>query len=146
MKCPKCKSEKKVKNGQAHEKQRYKCKSCGCNYTKSRPRGKSKAIKRKALQLYLEGMGFAAIGRFLKVSDVSVMRWMRQIAREVRELRQTKGVKAVEIMELDEMWHYVKKKPGESGYGLLMIASEESPLRFTVEAVINLQHKSSGRE
>ena len=32
MKCPKCKSENKVKNGIIKQVQGYKCKDCGCNY------------------------------------------------------------------------------------------------------------------
>ncbi len=146
MKCPKCKEKDKVKNGRAHGKQRYKCKGCGCNYTQSKPPGKPKAMKRKALQLYLEGLGFSAIGRFLNVSDVSVMRWIRAIAKEVRELRQDTPVEAVKVMELDEMWHFVKKKQGGLGSGLLMIVKEDGPLHSSVEAVINLPQKNSGTD
>lgn len=40
MKCPRCGSENTVKNGFAVNKQRYKCKRCGCQFTRSAPRGK----------------------------------------------------------------------------------------------------------
>jgi transposase-like protein len=33
MKCPKCLCEKSVKSDIIKERQRYKCKECGCNYT-----------------------------------------------------------------------------------------------------------------
>ncbi|MGB0720132.1 MAG: transposase-like zinc-binding domain-containing protein, partial [Bdellovibrionales bacterium] len=35
MNCPKCLCAKAVKNGIVRSKQRYRCKSCGCNYTQS---------------------------------------------------------------------------------------------------------------
>ena len=33
MKCPKCQSESRVKNGIVRNLQRYKCKDCRYNYT-----------------------------------------------------------------------------------------------------------------
>jgi IS1 family transposase len=33
MHCPKCRSDKKVKNGKVFTTQRYKCKDSGCSYT-----------------------------------------------------------------------------------------------------------------
>lgn len=69
MKCLKCKSEKLVKDGVNTGFQRYKCKECGYNFTTGRA-SKSASLKRLALQLYLEGLGFRAIGRVLKVSNV----------------------------------------------------------------------------
>ena len=77
MQCPKCYSKKQVKSGFTRGLQRYKCKLCKCNFTRSDRRGMSVEIKIRALQLYLEGMGFRAIGRVLKVSNVSVLRWIR---------------------------------------------------------------------
>ena len=35
MPCPKCGSENKVNSGKVKERQRHKCKQCGCNYTQS---------------------------------------------------------------------------------------------------------------
>ena len=33
IKCPKYGQKERAKNGFHREKQRYKCKNCGCNYT-----------------------------------------------------------------------------------------------------------------
>ena len=71
LKCPKCGSEKRVESGFNNKKQRYLCKECRGHYTVSQ-RGYPKHIKRKAIQLYLEGNGFRRIERILKVSHVSV--------------------------------------------------------------------------
>ena len=58
------------------EHQRYKCKSCGFSFTKGY-RGKPAELKQQALKLYLEGMGFRAIGSVLAVSNVTVLNWVR---------------------------------------------------------------------
>ena len=75
MKCVKCGSDKLCKNGINTGVQRYKCKNCGYNFTKGRT-SKPTSLKRLALQLYLEGLGFRSIGRVLKVSHVSVYKWI----------------------------------------------------------------------
>ena len=69
--CPKCSSEKCVKDGIVKGKQRYRCKSCDFRHTVQH-RGKSPDVKRQALELYLEGLGFRSIGRFLKCSHQSI--------------------------------------------------------------------------
>ena len=56
--CPKCSSEKYVKDGKVKGRQRYRCKSCGYRHTVQH-RGKSPEIKRQALEMYLEGLGFS---------------------------------------------------------------------------------------
>ena len=72
MNCPKCDSANKIKRGKIRGKQRYSCKSCNYNYTVIRKKTvKSDALKRQALQLYLEGLDFRSIGRMLQVSHVS---------------------------------------------------------------------------
>ena len=119
MKCPKCASLENVKAGFNNNKQRYKCKECECFYTRSTPKGYSKRTKRKAIQLYLEGLGFRSIARFLKVSHVAVQIWVREAAENLETLVPLYPARA-EIVELDEMHHYVGKKNTKSGYGLLV--------------------------
>jgi transposase-like protein len=41
-----------VKRGTVRNLQRYQCKSCGCNFTNTPPRGKPAAMKALALMLY----------------------------------------------------------------------------------------------
>jgi transposase-like protein len=65
MKCPKCLYDKSVKSGIIKGRQRYKCKACGFNYTvELKSTSKPKSLKKQALHLYLEGLGFRSIGRF----------------------------------------------------------------------------------
>ncbi|MCP3658816.1 MAG: IS1 family transposase, partial [Bacteroidetes bacterium] len=56
--CPKCHHNVCTKDGKAKGKQRYKCKGCKFRHTVIIKRtAATLAIKRQALQLYLEGLG-----------------------------------------------------------------------------------------
>ncbi len=79
MKCPKCRSEFNVKSGIIKGAQRYKCKICGYNYTVERKStAKHESIKRFALMLYMEGLGYHSIARLLNVSHVAVLNWVNK--------------------------------------------------------------------
>ena len=125
MKCPRCKSNDKVKNGIIKGVQRYRCKECEYNFTVEKRSGEySNDIKRKALQLYLEGLGFRSIGRILSVSNVSVLNWIKEFGKEIKDL-QSDG-KTVEYAELDEMHSFIGNKKTTVGYGLLLIDLERN--------------------
>ncbi|CEN48133.1 conserved hypothetical protein [Capnocytophaga canimorsus] len=63
--------------------------------------------KRLALQMYLEGLGFRAIGRILNISYGTVYRWVKKWGESV-ELPQNE--EPIEIVELDEIHSYVQSK------------------------------------
>ena len=119
--CPKCSSEKCVKAGIIKGKQRYRCKSCNFRHTVQH-RGKSSDVKRQALELYLEGLGFRSISRFLKCSHVAVYNWIKSFGEAAKELRSDS---ALEVVEMDEMHTYVSSKKTAAGYGLLLIEMEK---------------------
>jgi transposase len=124
MDCPKCKSSQKVKSGIIKSRQRYKCKSCSYNYTvEMKSTAKPDSMKKAALRLYLEGLGFRSIGRFLGVSNVSVLNWIRSFGEEVATLHQDS--KEIEVIELDEMHSYIGSKKTIVGSGLLLIDMEK---------------------
>ena len=136
MHCPKCCSDKYVKNGIKYNKQRYKCKKCGCHFTQSHKRGAPLEKKLMALKLYLEGMGFRGIGRLLNVSNVTVLNWIRSLGKSVKAYVQTQipdDIRHVDIIEMDEMWHFTQKKNGSCGSGLLSIAIPKKCLGFPLE-------------
>ena len=145
MSCPKCQHTVSVKNGHANGKPRRQCKSCGCNYTQSTPRGKSPHLKRRALQLYLEGVGFRGIARLLQVSNVSVMRWIRALGQAIEPLKAQQAPVQVDVMELDEMWHFVSKKNANAGSGWLLIDTEGDPLILSWETEVAPQDVGSLR-
>ena len=120
MNCPKCNSSNKVKSGKIKDRQRYKCKGCGCNYTvEMKSTAKPKSQKKLALHLYLEGLGFRSIGRILGVSNVSVLNWIRDFGEKIQELNSDS--QEIEIVEVDEMHTYIGKKKTTIGFGLLLI-------------------------
>ncbi len=123
MTCPKCGGGERIKNGNANGMQRWHCKGCGCNYTKSSRRGMPLEIKKRAISLYLEGLGFRSISRFLGVSHVSLQRWVRELSHQIQSIKaaqQPEEKYHATIMELDEMWHFVGKKTASSGCGWLL--------------------------
>ena len=131
MDCPKCKSINHMKQGYVGARQRYKCKDCGYLYSVEY-RGKPIEMKQNALRLYLEGMGFRGIGRYLKVSAVSVMNWIRKYGEEAD--------KAVElatpapIIEMDELHSYVGVKKTTFGFGRQLTDSKRCSSALRLEA------------
>ncbi len=119
--CPKCSSEKCVKDGIINGRQRYRCKSCNFRHTVQH-HGKNPDVKRQALELYLEGLGFRSIGRFLRCSHVAVYNWIKSFGEAAKELRSDSALK---VVEMDEMHTYISSKKTTAGYGLLLIDMEK---------------------
>jgi transposase len=119
MNCPRCKSSNRKKNGIVGERQRYQCHDCGYNYSvEIKSTAHSSFVKKQALQLYLEGLGFRLIGRILGVSHVSVQKWIKKFGQELEEL---KNENEISVVELDEMHTYIDNKKNIAGSGLLLI-------------------------
>ncbi|MDY6974162.1 MAG: IS1 family transposase [Thermodesulfobacteriota bacterium] len=121
--CPECGSEKCVKDGVVKGRQRYRCKFCNFRHTVQH-RGKSPDVKRQALELYLEGLGFRSIGRFLKCSHVAVYNWIESFGETVKELRSDS---TLQVVEMDEMHTYVSFK---KNYCWIWIAVDRYGKRF----------------
>lgn len=115
MCCKKCGSQNIIKSGFIKGQQRYKCKDCCYQFVPTRHHGRSEQEKLTAVLLYISGLSLRTIGRLLKVSNVSVLNWVRKYALENYEKPTPKG-EAV-IIELDEMWHFIKSKKTNYGYG-----------------------------
>ena len=122
MDCPKCFSINHIKRGFVGSRQRYMCKDCGYLYTVLE-RGKPMVMKKQALQLYLEGLGLRGIGRFLGVSAVSVMNWIRIFGE--KEAIQVKPDTPAPIVELDELHTYIGSKKTTFGFGQQLTGSEK---------------------
>jgi transposase len=121
MNCPKCQSEKSVKSGIVHKKQRYKCKDCGCHFTQPHPRGRPEKDKLLAVFLHLNGMSMNAIGKMMKVSAQSVMRWILAHAATIKDPQIPENPVFVEI---DEMHHFLLKKTKKFGSGKCWMLSQ----------------------
>jgi len=112
--CPKCHGEGCAKDGIVSGRQRYRCKGCGYRHTVA-----ERGAGRQALQLYLEGMGLRAIGRFLGVSHVAVYYWIKSFGKEVESVHNTAA--EVKVVEMDELHSHVGHKKTTAGSGRLLI-------------------------
>jgi len=85
---------------------------------------KSPETRQLAQEMYLEGLGFRAIGRLLKVSHTAVFGWIKQAGKNaelpVEEV-------PVDVVEIDEMHTYVGKK---KSYRWIWIAVNRLGKRF----------------
>ena len=103
-------------------KQRYRCKACGLNFTDTPPRGKPLALKVAAVLLYVSGLSMNRTAKLLGVSTPTIQAWLEQFwleqfAAAYAQKPEPQG-RAV-VIELDEMWHDLKKSPNRSGSGKL---------------------------
>jgi hypothetical protein len=85
--------------------------------------------------MYLEGLGFRAIGRILNISYGTVYQWVKEWAGKV-EL--PKKEESVDLVELDEMHTYIGQKTA-GGYGLLLTDLENGTSLLSVETVLHEQ-------
>ena len=138
--CPKCKSTNFCKDGIVKQRQRYKCKDCNFRFTVEKL-GKPDKLKRDALILYLEGLGFRSIGRFLKVSNVTVLNWIRSFGEKIDEIRNNDDI---DVVEIDEMHTYIGSKKTIVGSGLLLIEMGDSSSTVKLVQEGQRQEKSFG--
>ena len=108
MNCPRCQSEHWIKNGLVQGRQRYRCQECCYNFSVAFV-GKDPQLRQQALQLYVEGLGFRAIGRLLQVSNVTVLKWVRAAGQQLEnrlaesaDQPRTIPVAAAAAVEIDE--------------------------------------------
>jgi transposase-like protein len=140
--CPRCTKEGCVKDGVVRGKQRWRCRECCYRHTVQQ-RGKDAHIKRQAVELYLEGLGFRSIGRFLKVSHVAVYNWIKGFGEKLEELRSDDEI---EIVEMDEMHTYIGSKKTIAGYGLLLIGLGEGSSSARLAQGTRRREEPSGKK
>ena len=110
MKCPKCQSEKEQnKDGLTKAgSQRHRCKTCGTRYTPEPKRqGYSQVVRNQAVSMYADGLNLRQIGRHLKVSHSTVIRWIKAHAEQLPE---APVPEEVDIVEMDELYTFIEAK------------------------------------
>ena len=120
--CPYCESRRLIKNGSSYGVPKWRCKDCGRQTSFKPPRGEPAWKKDTAVLLYTLGLSMNAIGKLLGVSTPSLLNWLRAHATSQASRPQPEPGEAVVVMDLDELWHFIKKKPTSSGSGWLLIA------------------------
>ena len=88
--------------------QRYKCKNCGYQCTKTTPRGKPEEDKILALILFLSGLSMRATAKIVGVTTQSVMRWIRQMHNKF--ITEKPDIATVTEVEMDENQKYYVRK------------------------------------
>lgn len=114
-KCKNCGSEKSVKNGIVREKQRYRCKECGCNFREGDGRTNEKIAAKKAMCILLYAMtkgSYRMIGRILNIDHTLVYRWIRDFGQSLSEPKVSGEITEIEF---DEMWHFIQSKKENFG-------------------------------
>lgn len=113
--CKKCQSKDSVKNGFVKQKQRYKCNTCGCQFTNTPIKGVDPILKNFYLFLYARcGVSQNKIAILAKVSPVAVLKWIKKAGNSIQT---TEKQTTSEIVCLDEMWHFVNGKKTKLGSG-----------------------------
>jgi len=74
------------------------------------------AVKREAVELYCTGLSMNAIAKRFGVAAQSVLRRVRDHA-DAHCPRPEPEPGTACVVELDEVWHFVKKRPPSSGSG-----------------------------
>jgi len=129
MKCLKCGSRERRRNGFYEGRQKWQCKSCGHTSCRAEPRGAPIEIIRLALTLTLEGVGFNAAARILtsfgyKCTENAVIGWVRKFGTKAHALSAATKP-AVKYIQIDEMFSYVKKRTTNDSCGWLLMAIPE---------------------
>ncbi len=132
--CPKCTHEHVVKAGKIGDKQRWRCRACGYQFTRLTPRGRPLWQKSLAVFRYCHGVSMNALSKMFGVHTSSVLKWIRRYAT-------THGAKPeptgnAMVLELDEMWHFLKKNARSSGSGRLVIVLQASSWTGSAGVVI----------
>ena len=113
--CPACSGTALIRSGHACGRQRWQCKGCGRQFTRTMPRGQPVAIKQQAVALYCAGLSMNAVAKRVGVSAQSMLRWVRDHAQ--RHCPKPEPTASTAVVEIDEVWHFVKKSPRNSGSG-----------------------------
>ncbi|MGB6373857.1 MAG: helix-turn-helix domain-containing protein, partial [Methylocella sp.] len=88
-----------------------------------------------AVWLYLSGLSQRRIARLFGVSTPAVLKWIKTFALKNAPKPVPTGEGAA-VVELDEMWHFLKKRPAKSGYGRLIVQIQDSSLTGNTGLVI----------
>ena len=110
--CPHChRSTQQVKNGRPPAgSQRSLCGACRRKYTpERRPQGYGEDLRRRAVQLYVDGMNLRRIGRTLGVVHQTVANWVAAHADALPDQPPAPSG-AVKTAELDELYTFVGDK------------------------------------
>ena len=92
--------------------QRYRCRNCGARYTPVKKRhGYPQEMRTFAIRMYTDGLNFRQNGRHLKISDTTVMEWVKEHAGKLPEAPVPDEAYTV---EMDELYTFIEEKKTRS--------------------------------
>ena len=140
--CKKCHSVRAVKNGIVKNRQRYRCKDCGCNFREGDDRTNEKIAAKKAFCVLMYSMAkgsYRMIGKILGIHHTLVYRWIRAFGERLPEPKVSGDIKH---MEFDEMWHFIGSKKESFGSSKPLIVAQGEPWPGC-SAIVILQHSEN---
>lgn len=102
--CARCGSPRVVKSGHVLGKQRWWCRACRYQFTKTSAPDTPNTVKRAAVSLYGHGLSFRTTARLLGTTAQTVLRWVCSYVDQY--CTRPEPGDAV-VVELDEMWHFL---------------------------------------
>jgi transposase-like protein len=115
QKCPKCQQTTRQNRAGRTEagSQRYRCMHCGSKYTpEPKKQGYPDEVRKKALEMYIDGINLRRIGRHLGLHHQTVANWAKAYAAELPETPMPEEVKDA---EMDELFTFIgDKKTGST--------------------------------
>ena len=124
MNCPRCKRKDAVKNGKARERQRYKCKSCGFQFTRFTARGRPPWQRALAVFLYCRGISISTIARKFSVSPSTVFKWIRKFGTPLGPTPESDADGAV-LLDQVEIAKYLKTQSENCDSGKIFVVIPE---------------------
>jgi transposase-like protein len=117
--CPYCQeTTRQNKAGKTNAgSQRYRCMYCHRKYTpEPKPQGYPKSMRKRAMEMYVDGGNLRRIARHLKVAPRTVALWVTDLA---EALPHTPLPEEVQEAEMDEMFTFIGDKKTESTFSQL---------------------------
>ena len=124
MNCPRCKQENAVKNGKARGNQRYKCKTCGFQFTRLTSRGRPPWQRALAVFLYCRGVSISTVARMFSVSPSTIFKWIRKFGSTRTPLPEPAANGAI-FLDENEITQYLKKQSESSESGKIFVVIPE---------------------
>lgn len=139
--CPKCGSNKTVKNGQANGHPKRKCKDCTYQYTKNNLPGAPQNVRLACVLLYVHGLSMNSIAKLFNYTPPAVLRWIKAFG--CQHFFKPEPISDSVVLEIDEMHHYLKKNPIKSGYGRLIVEIPVNSSIGSLAAVMQIPLRDS---
>ena len=144
MKCPKCNSEKIVKNGSIHNgKKKFMCKDCDRQFIENPANNPISEEKKKLIgKLLLEKIPLAGIARSVGVSE----QWLQDYVNEKyesipKEVKVTSKKKGHLTIQCDELWSFVGNKDNKQWVWL----AQDQKTREIVGAYVGSRDEKGAR-